>query len=84
MGQLKREYESKTKKNFPLILVVDFKLELVIIYHLENVIDVTLLTKEISVYLGISKNFRIKTKMLKIIFIKEFIIFFQISQIEGN
>ena len=74
-------------------MVVDFKLELVTIYYLENVIDVTLLTKEISVYLGISKIFRIKIKMLKIKFIKEFIIFFhfcfetiffQISQIEGN
>ena len=64
--------------------MVDFKLELVTIYYLENVIDVTLLIKEISVYLGISKIFRIKIKMLKIKFIKEFIIFFQISQIEGN
>ena len=64
--------------------MVDFKLEPVTIYYLENVIDVTLLIKEISVYLGISKIFRIKIKMLKIKFIKEFIIFFQISQIEGN
>lgn len=64
--------------------MVDFKLEPVTIYYLENVIDVTVLIKEISVYLGISKIFRIKIKMLKIKFIKEFIIFFQISQIEGN
>ena len=64
--------------------MVDFKLEPVTIYYLENVIDVTVLIKEISVYLGISKIFRIKIKMLKIKFIKEFIIFFQISQIDGN